>query len=73
MLELGVQDGTGTIAGQMWNGSSWSALPLNPMGTVDAIEFRLNCWLVLVRSIFQFLFECFLYAAQRSLRLPTSS
>ena len=30
---LGVDAG-GTIEGQIWDGSSWSALPINPLGTV---------------------------------------
>ena len=28
-------DATGNVTGEMWNGSSWSALPLNNMGTVS--------------------------------------
>ena len=34
IIIVGVDAG-GTIEGQMWDGSTWSTLPINPLGTVS--------------------------------------
>jgi parallel beta-helix repeat protein len=33
IIVLGVASGSGTIAGEFWNGSSWNPLPMNPLGS----------------------------------------